>query len=379
MTGNPAAPLSAPAVRRVAMRQRFGFAAFPRDATRGRQWVARAVLVLACAGGETPVVAQSLFSSSDDVERVRSSVVFDTLWTWGGPSDTLLAGPMAPRSDGAGGLVFFDVLNQSAYRIGMNGDLLWAWGTKGEGPGELQNVRALDVAADGTVVLVDSGNRRVVRLSADGRLLDEAPVREGLGIFSSATALSAGKLAVHSFQPLLMLWGDEVEPAGLPGGLGEPHPLQHQGQTTRWGVDGWVFGFSTGNGWMRFRGAELEGVFPYAEHVEFPEVRDERGGATRGGLSRMDKRPVQSGLSLSVVGDTLFVLFSGESRLRGRVLDKFDVRSGAYLETDLLPHFSNYAVVDKDRAFTIEAWDVSPRIVALARRAAPAQVGRGPP
>lgn len=335
---------------------------------RRRQWAVGAFLVLARVAGETPVVAQSLFSSSDDVERVRSSVVFDTLWAWGGPSDTLLAAPISPRSDGTGGLVFFDPLNQSAYRIGTSGDLLWAWGTKGEGPGELQNVQALDVAADGTVVLVDSGNRRVARLSANGRLLDETPVRDGLGIFSSVTALSAGRLAVHSFQPLLMHWGDEVETAGLPGGLGEPHALQHQGQTTRWGVDGWVFGFGAGNGWMRFRGAEVEGVFPYAEHVDFPEVRDVRGGAARGGVSRMDRRPVRSGLSLSVVGDTLFVLFGGESRLRGRVLDKFDVRSGAYLETDLLPHFANYAVVDKNRAFTIEAWDVFPRIVALARR-----------
>lgn len=71
-------------------------------------------------------------------------------------------------------MVFFDVLNQAAYRIGSDGELLWSWGAKGEGPGELANVQALDVAPDGSVVLVDSGNLRVVRLSADGCLLGEA-------------------------------------------------------------------------------------------------------------------------------------------------------------------------------------------------------------
>lgn len=69
-----------------------------------------------------------------------------------------------------------------------------------------------------------------------------------------------------------------------------------------------------------------------------------------------------------MVGDTLFVLFGGE-KVAGWALDKFDLRSGAYLETEVLPHFANMAVVGEDRVFTIEAWDVCPRIVALARRA----------
>ena len=78
-----------------------------------------------------------------------------------------------------------------------------------------------------------------------------------------------------------------------------------------------------------------------------------------------------------MVEDTLFVLFGGESQLRGRLLDKFDVRSGAYLETDILPHYANEAVVSGSRVFTIEGWDMFPRIVALARRAFPASPQQG--
>lgn len=185
----------------------------------GRRRLLVSLFVLAC-GGEGPVVAQALFSSTDDVDRVRSSVTFDTLWAFGGPADTVLASPIMPRPDGAQGVVLFDVLNQAAYRIGSDGELLWSWGTKGEGPGELANVQALDVAPDGSVVLVDSGNLRVVRLSADGHLLGEARAL-GEGMVHSVAALSGGRLAVHSMRPLLAMWdGNDEDVAVVPAKLG---------------------------------------------------------------------------------------------------------------------------------------------------------------
>ena len=340
-----------------------------------------AVLCLGSAGAaaaqERLIEARALFSSSDDVERGRSSVVFDTLWTFGGPSDTVLASPGRLRPDGAQGVVVFDRVNQTVFRLGANGDLLWSWGSRGEGPGELKAVRTIDVAPDGSVVLVDSGNRRVVRLSADGLLLEEGPVPAQSADVWSVAALADGRLAVvgrpaSGFGLALSLWnGDAVVGAAWPAGLGEASMLQHQGRVARWGDKGWVFGFAFGNGWTTFQEARLTGVFPYVEHSDFPEVR--RTHRDDGGFREtMMRRPADAGLSLSVVGDTLFVLFGGESQWRGRVLDKFDARTGAYLETDVLPHYASEAVVDGDRAFTIEAWDVFPRIVALARRAAPA-------
>ena len=315
-------------------------------------------------------MAQALFSSSDDVERVRSSAEFDTLWALGGPSDTLLATPGTPRPDGDGGLVFFDITNQAAYRIGADGNLLWSWGKKGEGPGELLNVRAMDVEQDGSVVLVDSGNRRVVRLSADGRPLEADRTPEQGRFVDDVAALSGRRLAVTGGGPgsVLALWdGGGVVEAALPTEFGEPNPLHHQGGLVRWDDEGWLFGFRYGNGWMTFRGTELVGVFPYVEHSDFPKVREVRRG-NRWHM-QMTRRPAENGLSLSVVADTLFVLFGGESQLRGRLLDKFDVRSGAYLGTDVLPHYANEAVVSGDRVFTVEAWGVFPSIVALARRA----------
>lgn len=133
-----------------------------------------------------------------------------------------------------------------------------------------------------------------------------------------------------------------------------------------------MFGFFSGNGWATFREAKLLGIFPYVEHSEFPRT----GYARHGKRLRtwVAARPVESGRSLSVVGDTLFVLFGGET-VAGWALDKFDLRTGTYLETDILPHYSNSAVVGNDRVFTVEAWDMHPRIVALARRSSPAGPG----
>lgn len=320
---------------------------------------------------EVLIKAPVLFSSSDDVEREHSSAAFDTLWVFGGPSDTLLASsPKGIRPDGTGGVVVFDLRNQAAYRFGANGDLLWSWGSRGEGPGELSNVRAMDVAPNGTVVLVDSGNRRIVRLSAEGQLLKEVPVPQGVSV-QSVAALQGDVMVVtgpEGLEPTLALWDDDGTADGvrLPASLSEAHVMHVQGHLVRWGETGWVFGFYVGNGWMTFRRSEQLGLFPYAEHVDVPDVHQVvQGNSLR---ARPMTRPIETGTSLSVVGDTLFVLFGGKSQLSGRILDKFDVRSGAYLETDLLPHYAYFAAVGENRVFTTGTCNLFPCIVALSRR-----------
>lgn len=123
-------------------------------------------------------------------------------------------------------------------------------------------------------------------------------------------------------------------------------------------------------GWC-FAGSDLIGVYPYVEHTAFPLVRvfSRLGGLitqTAGG------QPVTSGRSVSVVGDTLLVLFGGEEG-RGWVLGRYDVRNGQYLHSDLLPHFSNRAAVGDDgRVFTLYSAGMFPVIVALMRRVADA-------
>lgn len=323
--------------------------------------------------------AQQLFSSSDNVERRRSAAVFDTLWTFGGPADTVLAHTTFPRPDGSGGLIFFEMLDQVVHRLGPDGSLLWSWGVRGEGPGELQAVEALDVTPDGTVVLLDAGNRRVVRVSPNGQLLEERAMPAVGGLLMAVGVLEDRRLAVAGFHAgtgprphfMLSLWDDNagVVEAGWPVQIGKPSIVRHQGRLVRLGGDGWVWGFTNGNGWMVFEGASRLAVHPYVEHTDFPGVTVERrGNEYREGRT---ERPVGSAHSLSVVEDTLFVLFEGEREppgLRRRMLDRFNVRTGAYMDTDILPHRASRAVVDGDRVFTIVWGTLFTRIVTLARR-----------
>ena len=311
--------------------------------------------------------APPLFSEANNVERVRSSVVFDTVWAVGGPDDTLLASPAMPRHDGALGVVFFDFQTKKASRIGADGDVLWSWGREGEGPGEIKNVRAMDVRDDGSVVLVDSGNRRLLTLSPGGELLDEVSLA-GTGSVQSAAALSEGTLALHSNRAVFAIWSAEggVVEAAAPAGLGELRLLQHQGNVTRWRDRRWVFGFGVGNGWLVFDGSQLAGTYPYVAHSEFPEIRYVRQGLSQYWYTPV--RPPSSGRSLSVLADTLFVLFGGQ-RFAGRTLDKYDLSTGKYVDSDLLPHYANRAVVGSDRLFTVNSSALFPSIVALKRRA----------
>lgn len=336
--------------------------------------VAAAAAVVCFACGDELQVAPSLFSEADNVQRVRSDVVFDTLWVLGGPEDTVLAMPMLPRHDGALGVVFFDLQNKKVYRVGADGELLWSWGRAGEGPGEITNVRALDVRTDGSVVLVDSGNRRVVTLSSDGEHVDEVPL-EQVGFVHSVAALSSGRLALHASRPLVSTWSTEgAVDAELPAALGETRTIQHQGRVARWRGGQWVFGFGFGNGWLVFDGDgnKPSGVYPYVEHTTFPDVISVRQGLRT--YSRHPTRPVSSGRSLSVLGDTLFVLFGG-TRGAGWVLDRYDVRTGRYLASDALPHYTNRAVVGPGRLFTVYSAGMFPSVVALSRRRSPSTSG----
>lgn len=326
------------------------------------------VTLTACGGGPgTPI---PLFSPATDSERVFSEVAYDTLWAIGGPRDTLLAMPSFPRAYGTNGLVFFDIQSQSVHRLGDDGRVHWSYSKVGEGPGEMLNVRALDVRErDGAVILVDSGNQRMLTLDANGEVVDEVPLPVG-GIVHSVSVLSDDAIALFSSRdPHWHVWnGDEMRGSGgVPDQMRGMSFLQLQGRTTPWKNDKWVFGMGLGNGWFVFRDTTVVGVYPFVEHTDFPEVRYARQGLSR--TSYMVNRPPSSARSLSVRGDTLHVLFGGHGPSAGRLLDKHDLNTGQYLETSLLPHYANRAIVGANgTVFTITSAEVYPTIVALTSR-----------
>ena len=326
------------------------------------------VTMAACGGGiDTP---SSLFAPANDSERVFSDVAYDTLWVNGGPGDTLLAMPTFPLAYGTHGLLFFDLQSQSVLLLGDDGTVRWSYGKPGEGPGELLNVRAIDVRErDGAVILVDSGNQRMLTLNANGELVNEVPL-PARGVVHSLSLLSDGDIALFSSrQPHWQVWNGERmrRNSGVPDEIQDMSFLQIQGRTTPWKDDKWVFGLGLGNGWFVFQDTVAIGVYPFVEHTPFPEVRHVREGLSRS--SHMVNRPASSARSLSVRGDTLYVLFGGHSSSSGRLLDKHDLNTGEYLETNLLPHYANRAIVGANgTVFTITSAELYPTIMALIPR-----------
>ncbi len=96
-----------------------------------------------------------------------------------------------------------------------------------------------------------------------------------------------------------------------------------------------VVGFFFGNGWFAYQDLQpLPFVGQYAEHIPFPAIRVESG-------SRLERRRLSratyTALDAAIVDGELSVLFMGVTADRGRLIDEFDVCTGEYRRTHLLP------------------------------------------
>lgn len=127
--------------------------------------------VLQTVHGQVPIFAEG------QGERQLAGYQWDTLWTFGGPGDTLLASAHSLVPDGSGGLFFADARSFKVHHLDSDGQLLWSWGREGGGPGEVRVAMAMTLDRDGGVLLVDPGNLRIVRIDRDGRLVAEVPLR----------------------------------------------------------------------------------------------------------------------------------------------------------------------------------------------------------
>lgn len=334
-----------------------------------RQCFALALLpVLAGACGGTPSKqAPVLFDKGSGVRTVRE-VRYDTVWHYGGVRDTLFAHPgkVAAAPDGA--VYVLDMAVQKVIRFSPDGEVDWVWGTKGEGPGEIQNVRAFDVGPDGGIVLADSHNCRLVFLSSEGSLVHErgfvcdAPLIEGIAVLASGDVVldTSGDIpwiiqTVDGYStPLEVPWSGFVD---------RPF-LERYGLVSSWG-NTWVFGFATGNGWFVSDHGVMVDAFPYVEHTDFPEtvVTRSRDGDVVRTVTGTIERPSVAAWDLEVWNDTLLVLARDQGGIS--LLDKYSVRGGGYLYSHTLPGEADNIAVYGNTLFIIDRQDFFSYVTAL--------------
>ena len=314
-------------------------------------------------------------------ERTFLPGTVETVWQVGGGADTTLLDPWW-LSAGPDGVTVWDDGRKAVVRISREGVPVWSFGREGRGPGEFISVRGIAHLPDGGAAAVDDGNRRLTVITPDGQLAGEANL--GYANPLSVAPLPGGGLVVLTDQP--MAFGDYQPAAAAPFLVFDTNQSPVDSVAFPWepyrdipgiarqgGVlgipEGWVFGFTAGNGWWRFgASADAEG-FPYAEHVEFPAIQT--SGIAFGVGSTVVQRPVESNYTKSAMsfgarGDTLFVHFNGRSASRWRLLDLFDLGTGAYMGTVRLPVTARHTAVGPDVIYVLDAY-AHPALTALRR------------
>jgi len=328
-----------------------------------------AFALCACYGGDENA-GEGPTTESD---RIFQPVAIDSLWSLGEQADSSFGLLWSPRGAPGGGVYVADIVHARLHYVDAAGKLVWSYGRRGQGPGELLEVRVLDVDAHGNAVIIDNLNRRIVTVGRDGNLIRERPLAREVGHASAVAVLATGNLAVaHMSGPwaLLSADGDLLEAIEPPWeGFADKPFLELVGRAIAVrGTDRWVYSFDTAGEWIVFDGAEVVGRYPHIEPLPFSGTLVTET-PTGGVMTSYDGSPTHTTLDLAVREDTLFVLFHGATEHRGRVVDRYDVNSGDYLGSVLLPgRASGVAVGDDGRIYTVGDSQLFFSITALGIR-----------
>lgn len=329
------------------------------------------MLLLAGCGRDRPQgawVPVNLFESGSG-PRIMRSLQYDTLWMYG-QGDTVLASADLIVATPSGDAVVLDVLGQRVHRIGPEG-VVWSWGGRGQGPGELQHAQAITVNARGEVVIADSGNRRLVWLSTAGSQLHEVPIPSfssewGAAEINGIVSLTNGGYVLDTMGS--SRWLRLSERGELEGRITHPWrgwsamaPLQTYGQVSGGQNNIWVFGFAIGNGFFVFDDEQPMGSYPYVEHIDFPALVTTELADNRFAIS-YTKRPRTAARDIAMRGDTLFVLSDFGN------LDRYAI-TGRYLDTITLPTSTVAGIAINGNALMyIDTQGLTPAIIAIQTR-----------
>jgi hypothetical protein len=183
-----------------------------------------------------------------------------------------------------------------------------------------------------------------------------APLADGRAVLMTEHPDSALAVADTS--------GGIVQRLGLPGKeYADMHPLVRQGNLASGSNGRWAFGFGMGDGWFGFTDTRAEGGrWPYVERAEFPKVVEKREGGTL--TTQLASYTPCSACSMTIEGTDLYVLFGGRTENRHAVLDRYDLRTGRYRESLLLPARTTEAAVAKGTFFLLVE-EPAPTLLAL--------------
>lgn len=245
------------------------------------------------------------------------------------------------------------------------GRLLRHMGRQGGGPGEFASLMAVDLDADGNVWVLDTNNNRITGFDRDGKPLESIPLHALLNYPHTFAVSSRGDSfyfittpdTVGTIVPLRVSRDDgtteQGSPIPVPDAVGA-YSIVLQGAIAResgappddTGEDRWVFAFTMGDGWFGLRG--LRPTIPrtwYPEPTPFSRaVRTVSVDGPRTSITTWITERRQGAATVSVQNGELWMLFVGETPDAGRLVDRYDLETGRYRDSFLLPRGGAMAV-----------------------------------
>ncbi|HKJ93936.1 MAG TPA: 6-bladed beta-propeller [Longimicrobiales bacterium] len=226
------------------------------------------------------------------------------------------------------------------------GNRLWTFGRKGDGPGEFRNPQEIRVDAQGRIWVLDPDAARLSILDRAGALLRTLPLDRLPGRPDSFLPLGGDSVVIAiSSEPrpfwILDAQGNVLARLAFPGsGFRRIDPFARQlwlggAPVTR----NWAAGLALADGFVTFNGPTQLAHGWYAEAVKPPAVvrhKSDEGGRTVQ-VTELAAPPTPAAQALAVTDSTVLVLFAGHTEQRSRIIDIFDLRTGAYRATIRLP------------------------------------------
>jgi hypothetical protein len=195
-----------------------------------------------------------------------------------------------------------------------------------------------------------------MRLVNVGYVDQFAPLEDGRAVLLTQHPDSAIAIADTS--------GGIVQRLGLPWReFADLHPLVRQGNLASGGGGRWAFGFALGDGWFGFSGTRAEGgKRPYIERAAFPQVVEKREGGSL--TTQLASYTPCSACGMAIDGPHFYVLFGGRTDNRHAILDRYDLRTGRYRESLVLPAKTTQAAVAGGTFFLLVE-EPAPTLLAL--------------
>jgi len=287
--------------------------------------------------------------------------------SFAGPAGDELLMPGSLVSTTNGQLALFDFGAMELRAFSIEGRQLWRTGRKGAGPGEFRNAMDVKVLSNGDITVLDMGNRRITAVSRSGRLLRTIPLRFSSSRFiplSDTTRVALATDDSGAFWSAVNRRGEVVERGVAPPSIALQNSLAKEMFTTSLG-SGSVVTFRWSN---KFAILDAKGsvakMVDGIEPLPFPSIKSYpmKVGKFTGRVSRINPQAIPGALSVASNGEQIFILFAGATDKRGRIIDVYDGKTGAYAGSQLLSTPAQEIVALPNNTFATLRTDPIPSI-----------------